>query len=214
MGAWKLQEFKTFCADRGLERPLFYTKSLAFKFDAAKYHRDLLEEKLGEIDPQKPSLEMLGRYDFEIAYEIDALMLTLNSMWDVFGQLINACFIGDDPSKVSFETLTECHQELIPAKVITMLGSIRGHHLYATIKEYANVSKHLHAIPGDVHVDYGEMPTRVSYETKEFRHRQKQPRRLTPEKASKCLSFIGESVDKIGDQIHKELNKSHKLYNS
>lgn len=209
MGAWKLKDFITFCEDRGFEETLFYTKRLAFKFDAAKYHRDCLEEKMANIDPQRLSWEMLGRYDSEIAYEIDALMLTLNSMWDVLGQLMNACFIRDDPSKVSFDTLVECHHELIPAKVTIMLGSIRGHDLYATIKGYSNVSKHLHAIPGDVHVDYGETSTRVSYKTKEFRHRQKQPRRLTPEKASNCLSFVGKVVDKIGTQIHKELKKSH-----
>ncbi len=210
MGAWKLQEFKTFCEYQGLERPLFYTESLALKFAAAKYHRDRLEEKMGKIDPQRLSLEMLVRYDFEIAFEIDALMMTLNSMWDILGQLINACFIHDDPNEISFNKLAKCHPELIPAKVMPILRSIQEHSLYATIKEYANVSKHQHAIKGDVHVDFGETPTRVSYETKEFKHRQKQQRRLTPEKASKCLSFVGKSVDKVGAQIQRGLKKGSK----
>ena len=196
MGAWNLKEFKTLCLDSGLDKTWFYTKSLAFKWNAAIYHKDKIQQKIDEINPQS-FLEKAPAYDLEIAFELDALMTTLNSMWDILGQLINECLIRPkrDTSKMYFDDVFKCCWNSIPSEIQPILKSIRGNELYRIIKAYANVSKHRYAIQGEVYMDMGKKPTKVSYVIPEFEYK----------KTFECLDFVGKSVDQIGARIHESI---------
>jgi hypothetical protein len=92
MSEWKLKEFKKLCLDSGFEKIWSHTISLAFKYRAAVYHKIKIQQKIDEISSQT-FLEKAPNYDLEIAFELDALMNTLNSVWDFLGQLLNECFI-------------------------------------------------------------------------------------------------------------------------
>jgi len=205
MGAWNLPEFKATCVNSGLDKLWFYTESLAFKYAAAKYHTKIIQQKINEAVPVL-SLDKLLASDFEIAFELDALMAALNSIWDILAQLLNECFIKIHTSEISFSEFSDPKKDFyksIPPEIQSILDSIRGNHLYATIKDYVNVSKHIYAIKGEIEVDFRETPTRVSYKTREFEHKKGQRRRLTPDKAFKCLEFAGKSVAQIGVKIHE-----------
>ena len=211
MGNWNLRKFKALCLNRGLDRLSFYTESLAFKYNAALYHKDIIERKMQNVKDKGMKLppEKIAALDLEIAFEFDALMLTLNSTWDILGQLLNERFIRPkiDTTCVSFDRVsdpTKAHRQSIPPEIQSLLDSIRGNCLYSMIKDYVNVSKHRYAIKGEIEVDFGETPTRVSYKTQEFEYKRGQRRRLTPDKAFKCLEFVGKSVDQVGAEVQKE----------
>lgn len=206
MGAWNLKEFNTLCLDSGFDKALFYTSSLAFKWHASIYHKDKIQQKIDEISP-KSFLEKAPAYDLEIAFELDALMTTLNSMWDILGQLINECLIRPkrDTSEMYFDDVFKFCWDSIPSEIQPILKSIRGNALYHTIKAYANVSKHRYAIKGEVHMDVSKKPTKVSYVIQEFEYKKGEWHRLTPDKTFKCLEFVGKSVDQIGAKIHESI---------
>ena len=208
MGVWNLREFKALCLNSGLDKQLFYTESLAFKWEAAKYHKGIIQQKMNESPKLSPN--KLLAYDFEIAFELDALMSALNSIWDILAQLLNECFIRHkiDASSVSFNILSDTNKDyrkLIPTEVRHITNNIPRSPPYPTIKDYVNVSKHRYAIKGEIDVDYREIPTRVSYKTQQFECKKGQRRRLTPNKAFKCLEFVGKSVDQVGAEVQKEV---------
>jgi len=204
MGAWNLKEFKTLCLNSGLDELWFYTSSLAFKYRATLYHKFNIQQKINELVPNPP-LEKAAAYDLEIAFELDALMANLNSMWDVLGQLLNECFIRPkkDIGEMYFDCVFKFHWNSIPPEIQLILKPIRGNTLYRTIIAYANVSKHRYAIQGETHIDFTEKPTKVSYVIPEFEYKKGEWHKLTPDKAFKCLEFMGKSIDRIGAEIHK-----------
>ncbi len=203
MGDWNLKEFKTLCVNSRLDKAWFYTESLAFKWRAAVYHKGNIQQKVGELNFNS-FLEKAPAYDYEIAFELDALMATLNSMWDILGQLINECFIRPkiDASKMYFDNIFNCHWNSISPEIQPILKPIRGNELYHIIKAFANVSKHRHAIQGEIHMDVSEKPTEVSYVTTEFEYKGKW-HKLTLDDAFRYLEFVGKSVDQVGAKIHE-----------
>ena len=204
MGDWNLTEFKTLCLNSGLDKLLFYTKSLALNWHAVIYHKNNIKRKIDEIGPQS-FLAKAPAYEIEIAFELQALMTTLNSMWDILGQLINECFIRPkkDARKMYFDDIFKCYWDSIPSEIQTILKRIRGDTLYRRIKAYANVSKHRYAIQGEIHMDLSEKPTKISYVIPEFEYKNGEWHKLTLDKAFKCLEFVGTSVDQIGAKIHE-----------
>ena len=95
MGTWNIKEFKKCCLNSGFDEVLLYTYSLVSRFNATVYHKKNILRKTKNIKDKRMELppEKYGAYDYEYSFEIDALMLALNSMWDILGQLINECFI-------------------------------------------------------------------------------------------------------------------------
>ena len=210
MSAWNLKEFKALCLNSGFSRAWFYTESLAFKWNAAIYHKGKIQQKINEINFNS-FLEKAPAYDYEIAFELNALMVTLSSMWDILGQLINECFIRPkiDASKMYFDDTFKCHWDSIPPEIQQILKPIRGNTLYRTIKAFANVSKHRHAIQGEINMDVSEKPAKKSYLTTEFEYKKGEWHKLTPDKAFKCLELVGKSVDQIGAKIQEEVKLGH-----
>ncbi len=204
MSAWNLKEFKTLCLNSGFDKALFHTESLAFKWNAAIYHKGKIQQKISEINVNS-SLEKAPVYDYEIAFELDALMVTINSMWDILGQLINECFIHPkiDASKMYFDDIFKCHWGSMPPEIQPLLKPIRGNALYRTIKAFANVSKHRYAIQGEIYMDVSKKPTEVEYVTTEFEYKKGEWHKLTLDSASSCLEFVGKSVDQVGAKIHE-----------
>jgi len=187
MGAWNLKEFKILCLNSGFDKALFYTNSLAAKWNAAIYHKGKIQQKINEINFTS-FLEKAPAYDYEIAFELDALMLTLNSMWDILRGLIDEC---------------SCYRNSIPAEIQPILKPIRGNALYRTIRAFANVSKHRQAIQGEINMDVSEKPAKKSYVTTEFEYKKGERHKLTPDEAFRCMEFVGKLVDQIGAKIHK-----------
>jgi len=210
MGDWNLSEFKTLCLNLGLDELLFYTRNLALKWKAAIYHRENIEKRLSELEKTRlksPPTKVL-QYEQEITFELDALMAALNSAWDILAQLLNECFVKTDTSEVSFSKFSnpkECCYRLIPSEIQPILRRIRGNALYRITKAYANVSKHRYVPPGEIHMDVGEKPPEVSYVIPEFEYKKGEWHKLTPDKAFKCLEFVGKSVDQIGAKIQEEV---------
>jgi hypothetical protein len=207
MGDWNLKEFKTLCLNSGLDKVWFYTESLAFKWRAATYHKSKIQQKIDEINSTS-FLEKAPAYDLEIAFALDALMVTLNSMWDILGQLINECFIRPkiDASKMYFDDIFKCYWNSIPPDIQPILKPIRGNTLYRTIKAFADVSKHRHAIQGEIHMDVSKKAAKVSYVTTEFEYKKGEWHKLTLDNAFKCWEFVdklGKSIDEIGAKIHE-----------
>ena len=204
MGAWNLKEFKTQCLNKGLDKAWFYTGSLTFKWHAVKYHRRKIEEKLVEMK-QNPSLQIAAEYDYEIAFDLDCLMTTLNSMWDILGQLINELYVRpkDNSDVVFFDTIIK--KKSIPSEIKNILHSIKGNTLYTKITAYANISKHRYAIEGQNYIDMSNKPYEVSYESMKYEYKG-QWYKLTPATAFKCLEFAGKSLDQVGAKIHELMN--------
>ncbi len=207
MGAWNLKEFKTLCLNSGLDKAWFYAESLAFKWNAAVYHKSKIQQKIDEID-LKSFLEKALDYSVEIAFELDALMVTLNSMWDILGQLTNECFIRPKipESGLYFDNILNnkisiIQQNSIPSTIKSTLEDIKKNELYGLIKAYANVSKHRYAIQGDCHIDFTKIPTTVSYVT-EFEYNGEW-HKLTIDDAFKCWKFVGESLIQVGTKTQE-----------
>ena len=118
MGAWNLKEFEPLCLNSGFDKALFYTNSLAVKWNAAIYHKSNIQQKINDINFNS-FLEKAPAYDYEVAFELDALMLALNSMWDILGQLINECFMRPkiDVSKMYFADIFKCYWDSIPPEI-------------------------------------------------------------------------------------------------
>jgi len=164
MGAWNLKEFKTFCLNSGLDKALHYTNSLAFKWNAAKYHKGNILQKIKEITPSS-FLEKAPAYDYEIAFELDALMASLNSMWDILGQLVNECFISPkiEMNIMFFNDIYNCYWDSIPKVLQQTLTPIKGNELYNIIKTFNTTSKHRGAPKGEIYMDVSENISQVSY---------------------------------------------------
>jgi len=208
MGAWNPKEFKDVCLQSGLSRALVYVESLIVKKWAAIHHKENIEKRLNELKETglRSSPEQMLQYEKEITFELDALMATLNSVWDILAQLINECFVKTDSSEVSFSKFSnpkECCYRLIPSEIQPILKSIRGNTLYRTIKAFANVSKHRYLPSGEIYMDVGAKPRKVSYVTPEFEYKKGEWQRLAIDKAFKCLEFVIKSVDQIGAKIHE-----------
>jgi hypothetical protein len=209
MGAWNLKEFKTLCLNSGFDKAWFYTESLAFKWNAAIYHKDNIQQKINEIN-FNTFLEKGAAYDYEIAFEINALMITLSSMWDILGQLINECFIRPKipTSSLYFDNIlnnkiSDIQQNSIPTEIKRFLKPIQVDENYHKIRAFANVSKHRHAIQGEIHMDVSE--AKKSYVITKFEYKEKWYN-LTLDDASRCWEFmdnVGKSVDQIGTKIHE-----------
>ncbi len=211
MGNWNLNEFKTFCLISQFDKAWFYTESLAFKYHAAIYHRDLIQKKIAELSIPPATFEKAGIYDYEVAYELDALMADLDSLWDILAQFLRECFIGlSVENRIYFDSLCSKYPQSLPQEIISIVNDIKVKECYKIIKAYSNVSKHRYAIKGEVQIDLGEKPYKVSYDIREFNYKEGQKYKLTPEKAFKCLEFVGKTIDKIGAMTYELLKSKHR----
>ncbi len=210
MSAWNPKEFKDVCLQSGLSRVSVYVESLIVKNWAAIYHKENIEKRLNKLRETglRSSPEQILQYEKEITFELDALMATLNSMWDILAQLLNECFVKTDSREMNFSKFSnpkECCYRLIPSEIQSILKSIRGNTLYRTITDYTNVSKHRYLPLGEIYMDVSAKPRKVSYITSEFEYKKGEWQRLAIDKAFKCLGFVIKSVDQIGAKIHELL---------
>jgi hypothetical protein len=207
MGVWKVKEFNALCHDLGLDKACLYADSLSIRWSAARYHKQNIQQKINELNIETFP-EKVADYTSQFNFEFDALMLTLNSMWDILGQLINECFIRPkiDANKMYFDDIFKCYWDSIPSELKPILTSIKGNALYQKIKAYANVSKHKYVIQGTNQIDFTKIPTTVSYEA-EFEYRRGEWHKLTLDAAVKCCKFAGESVIQVGTKTQELVKK-------
>jgi hypothetical protein len=202
MFAWNPKEFNKLCKQAGLKGASVYIGSLVVKKWAAYYHKENFQKKLSELKKKGLGFAPLRtlQYEKEIAFEIDALMVTLNSIWDILAQLINECFAKIDSNEVSFNKFANpkeyCHK-LIPSEIQPLLISIRSNTLYRTINCYANVSKHKYLPSGDIYMDVSAKPRKVSYVISQFNYKKGEWHDLSDDKALKCYDFMIKSINQI-----------------
>ena len=204
MDVWKVKEFNALCHDLGLDKACLYADSLSIRWGAARYHKHNIQQKKNELNietfPNK-----VADYTSEFNFELDALILTLNSIFDILAQLINECFVKTDSSEVSFSKFCnpkECCYRLIPPEIQQILKSIRGNTLYQNIRAYANVSKHRYVIQGTNRIDFTKIPTTVSYGSIEFEYKGKW-HKLTLDAACRYWKFVGKSVIQVGTKTQE-----------
>jgi len=206
MGVWKVKDFNAICRDLGLDKACLYADSLSTRWLSARYHKSNIQQNMDEMKDIKSFLKNMSYYSFTINFELDALMLSLNSIFDILGQLINECFISPKIpiDRVKFDKVV--NHNSIPDDLRQILKSIKKDPLYQKIKAYANISKHRYVIQGDNNIDFTQIPTTISYKSTEFEYNGKW-HELTHDTAFRCWKFVGESLIQAGNMI-QELVKS------
>jgi len=201
MDVWKVKEFNALCHDLGLDKACLYADSLSIRWSAARYHKRNIQQKINELNietfPKK-----VADYTSEFNFELDALMLTLNSIFDILGQLINEFFINPKIPIGSVKFDNVVNHSSIPSELKLILNPIKGKPLYQKIRAYANVSKHRYVIQGTNRIDFTKIPTTVSYESTEFEYRDEW-HKLTLDTALNCWKFVGESLIQVGIKIQE-----------
>jgi hypothetical protein len=205
MGAWKVEEFNSLCHDLGLDKASIYSNSLSIRWSEARYHKQNIKQKINGLEIETFP-ETVSDYTSQFNFELDALMLTLNSIFDIMGQLLNECFIRPKMSADDVKFDEVVNHSSIPSELKPILTSIKGNALYRKIKAYADVSKHKHVIQGTNQIDFTRIPTTVSYET-EFEYRNGEWHKLTLDAAIECWKFVGESVIRVGTKTQELLKK-------
>lgn len=200
MDVWKVKDFNALCSDLGLDKASLYANSLSIRWSAARYHKSNIQRKIDEIKDIQSFFKKMPDSSFTFDCELNALMLSLNSIFDILGQLINECFIRP---KIPIDCVTfdkVVNHSSIPRELKLILNSIKENTLYQKIRAYANVSKHRYVIQGTNHIDFTEIPTIVSYESTEFEYKGKW-HKLTLDTAFGCWKFVGESLIQVGIKI-------------
>ena len=203
MKTWNIKEFRTLCEQANNEGVKF-AESLSLKFLAARdYHQKNILQKLEEAKVLKEPSDLV-RLDFEIAWELDAFMNALNSMFDLLAQLINECLCLP---RLPVEKGEFCKASKwdVPKDVRCKVASMAEDEWFLRIRDYCNVSKHHYAIKGDVHVEFGNPDTHTGYRTKEFDYKARVAQCITDQELGGCLKFVGRSVNEIGALLNHEL---------
>ncbi len=76
---------------------------------------------------------------------------------------------------------------------------------FLKIRDYCNVSKHHHAIKGDVRVEFLDYERHTGYHTKEFNYRKRIGQSISDQEMNGCVKFVGRSVNEIGVILNREL---------
>ena len=202
MDVWKVEEFNALCHDLGLDKACLYAGSLSIRWSAIRYHKSNIQQNMDEMKDIKSFLKNMSYYSFTVNFELDALMLTLNSIFDILGQLINECFINPKIPIGSVKFDDVVNHSSIPSELKSILNDIKGNTLYQKIRAYANVSKNRYVIQGTNHIDFTKIPTTVSYESTEFECRDEW-HKLTLDTAFNCWKFVGKSVIKAGTKTQE-----------
>ena len=203
MGVWDIKEFRTLCKYAHTDG-LMFAESLAVKYRAARdYHQKNTSEKLKEAEVSK-ALGDLARLDLEIAWELDAFMNALNSMFDILAQLINECLCSPK-FPVEGVNIHKVKGWDVPKEIVQIIDNATMNELFNMIRGYSNVSKHRYAIKGDVHVDFSGLYVNTSYYSKEFTYKSKDTQHISDHELSNYLKFAGGVVDQVGMLLNREL---------
>jgi hypothetical protein len=172
-----------------------HIESCLFRNKAVEYHLSAIEKKLEEVkDWTTHDNKMFNVFEieWEIGYEVDALMLTLHSLID-----ITALVIGN---AMNYELTTndywdELKEKGIPDKFSSLIQTYRGNHKWKTIIKYSNVTKHVKNISGTLHLDYMEEEIKTKFKTKSVKGWQLHV--LDVASFKELISFIEEFVKDI-----------------
>jgi len=198
MRKWSIKDFNAICRDLGLDKACLYADSLSFRWLDARYHRSNIQQKMDEMKDVGSFIEKGAESTFIIDCELNALMLSLNSIFDILGQLINECFIKPK-MRIDCVTFNKVVNHIsTPDQLKSILNSIKGDTLYQIIRAYSNVSKHRHVIQGTNNIDFTKIPTTVSYKSTEFEYKGEW-HILTHDTVFRCYKFASESLVQIGN---------------
>jgi hypothetical protein len=207
MGTWNIKEFKDLCKQANRDGAKF-AESLAVRFMAARdYHQKNIFQKLEEAKSLRDSND-LCRLDYEIAWELDAFMNALNSIFDFLAQLINECLRKPklDVAKVDPCRFNWMRGNGIADSVSNKFEDMVKDKWFTKIHDYCNVSKHHYAIKGDVNVEFGDARVKTWYYTKEFDFKQRCAQHISASELKDYLVFVGNYVNEIGVLLNHELS--------
>lgn len=203
MGIWNIMEFKTLCEQAHIDGVPF-AESLAVKYMASQgYHGKNILDKLKEAEALK-SPEDLARLDMEIAWELDAFMNALNSMFDILAQLINECLCSPK-LPVGDVDIYKVKDWDVPREIIEIIDNATTNEQFDMIRGYCNVSKHHYAIKGGVHVDFSGSDIKTNYYSNKFTNKSKDTKYINAHELSNYLKFAGGVVDQVGMLLNREL---------
>lgn len=191
MAKLDLHPLKEFCSQHNQQELWEFIRSCIFRNWAAKYHLSNIRDKL-EIAEQPPNIQKIANVELQLQAEVDALMLTLNSMFALAAQIVNEAILEPKlpTDEVKLEELSQ--SKTLPGDFKEHFAQLRGSHIYNRIRKYSNISKHIKAIGGQLDVDFGQDITQVDYKTDEFDV--KPPTVLSIEDLEKCRKFTEERI--------------------
>jgi len=192
MAKLDLHPLKDFCSVHNQQELWEFVSSYVFRDRAALYHLSNIRDRL-EIAGQPSNIHKIAKVESEIRFEIDALMLTLNSMFAIAAQIVNEAVLRPKLStaKVGLEELTQ--STTLPDDFRRHFVQLRGSHVYSKIRTYSNISKHIKVVGGQLNVDFRQDITQVDYKTDEFNV--KEPMVLSIGDLEECRKFTKESIE-------------------
>ena len=201
---WNTRQFKELGKEAGNEG-VRYAESLSLKFIAARDYRQQNTLQKLKYAKEFKELEDLPRLDFEIAFEMDAFMNALNSMFDFLAQILNECLRPPKSpvEEVNFGKISKWDD--VPEDLRCKFIRMAKNEWFLKIRDYCNVSKHHYAIKGDVHVEFLDHERHTGYQTKEFNYGKRIAQSISNQEINGCLKFVGRSVNGIGVILNQEL---------
>lgn len=162
---------------------------------AALYHISNIRDRLEVVkQPRQSYIQEVQRAELELQFEVDALILTLNSMFDLAAHIINEVVLKPKlHDKVHLEEIRKSKSlSIIFQKRIDRLT---GNHIYKKIKSYSNISKHTKAIRGQLTIDFRLDIPKISYSTDKFGL--KQPMTLDVKDLEDCRKFTKKTIESL-----------------
>lgn len=187
-----LRPLKEFCYAHEREELWAFVESYLFRDLAALYHISNIRDKL-ETVKQPPDIQTVLKVEQELSFEVDALILTLNSMFDLMLQIINEAFLTPTETVRCKDWKELKKRPSFPSNVVQYIDQARGHATYQKVKDYSNISKHIRAIQGRLTIDFRPDTPQTDYTTGEFGF--KQCTALNVDDLEKCREFTKETLE-------------------
>jgi hypothetical protein len=196
-----LRPFKKFCLKHGRQELWISVESYLFRDLAALYHISNIRDRLEKIK-QPSNIQEAPKIELELRFEVDALMLALNSMIAIVAQIINEAVLAQKLPAIEVNLETVKKGPNLPPAFKAHIDKICGNAFYREIREYCNTTKHIRAIGGQVSV-YLYEPVQSTYETGEVGN--KQPFKLDVSDLENCRRFVKEHIEKLIELVQTTL---------
>lgn len=199
MAKLDLRHLKKFCYAHDRQGLWVFIESYLFRDHAALYHISNIRERLEAAKQPQPSyIQKVYKTEIELPFEVDALMLTLNSMIDLALQIINEAFLSSPkkPEDLRWKDWDKLKKSPgFPSKVAELIDSLRDHPTKQKIREYSNISKHIRVIRGQLTIDFRPHTPQTDYTTAVFGFKKRIT--LDVDDLEECRKFTKETVKSL-----------------
>jgi len=191
-----LQALKKFCDIHKRQELWSFVESCIFRYWAALYHLSNIRDKLERArEDGRSRIEDVLKLEKELLFEVDALMLSLNSMFAIVAQVINEGLLVEKLHVTDVDLKEVSTSGDLPADLREELRLMMGDTFYQRITCYSNTSKHIRAVRGQLSIDFRPETPEADYKINEFRL--KQPLRLDYDKIEACWRFASGKIERL-----------------